>query len=68
MLPGFEVSQATAISSNGAYKHVYAANSTNAIVATPLSLGSATDQAYSFLFGTGFDAAKATAAVNLTIQ
>lgn len=41
------------------YEPAYTVNSANAIVATPVSLGSATDQAYLFLFGTGFDAAKA---------
>jgi uncharacterized protein (TIGR03437 family) len=42
-------------------EQVYSVSSTNAIVATPVSLGSAADQAYLFLFGTGFDAAKSAA-------
>jgi uncharacterized protein (TIGR03437 family) len=42
-------------------EQVYSVSSTNALVATPVSLGSAADQAYLFLFGTGFDAAKSAA-------
>lgn len=44
----------------------YAVNNAGAIVASPISLGSTTDQAYLFLFGSGFDAA-GTAGVTVSI-
>jgi uncharacterized protein (TIGR03437 family) len=47
-------------------EQVYTVNNAGAIVASPVSLGSATDLAYLFLFGTGFDAA-GTAGVTLSI-
>jgi uncharacterized protein (TIGR03437 family) len=47
-------------------ENVYAVDSSGAIVASPVSLGSATDQAYLVLFGTGFQAA-GTAGVKVSI-
>jgi uncharacterized protein (TIGR03437 family) len=47
-------------------EQVYSVNSAGAVVASPVSLGSATDQPYLFLFGTGFQAA-GTAGVKLSI-
>ena len=41
-----------------AFEPVYAVGSGGALIASPVSLGSAGDQAYLFLFGTGFDAAR----------
>jgi hypothetical protein len=51
-------------------------NSAGAIVASPVSLGSSTDQAYLFLFGTGLQAAGTPGVkvsiggsrVNMTVQ
>jgi len=53
---------------DGSYilENVYSVSSSGAIVANPVSLGSATDQAYLLLFGTGFQAA-GTARVNVSI-
>jgi uncharacterized protein (TIGR03437 family) len=47
------------------FEPVYAASGSS-LVAAPVSLGSATDQAYLFLFGTGFDAVPATS-VSVTV-
>jgi uncharacterized protein (TIGR03437 family) len=47
-------------------ENVYAVNSSGAIVARPVSLGSSTDQAYLVLFGTGFQAA-GTAGVKVSV-
>jgi uncharacterized protein (TIGR03437 family) len=47
-------------------EQVYAVSSSGALVAAPVSLGSSTDQAYLFLFGTGFQAA-GTSGVSVTV-
>lgn len=47
-------------------EQVYTVNSAGAVVANPVSLGSSTDQAYLFLFGTGL-AAAGTAGVTVSI-
>jgi uncharacterized protein (TIGR03437 family) len=47
-------------------EQLYTVNSAGTVVATPISLGSSTDQAYLFLFGTGLQGA-GTAGVTVTI-
>jgi uncharacterized protein (TIGR03437 family) len=47
-------------------EQVYAVNSAGAVVASPVSLGSSTDQAYLFIFGTGIEAA-GTSGVQATV-
>jgi uncharacterized protein (TIGR03437 family) len=47
-------------------ENVYSVNSTGAIVANPISVGGATDQAYLILFGTGLQAA-GTSGVTVTV-
>jgi len=48
-------------------EQVYAVNSSGAIVASPVSLGSSTDQAYLVIYGTGFQAA-GTAGVKVSVN
>jgi uncharacterized protein (TIGR03437 family) len=47
-------------------EQVYTVNSAGAVVATPVSLGSSTDQAYLFIFGTGLQEA-GTAGVTVSL-
>jgi uncharacterized protein (TIGR03437 family) len=47
-------------------EQLYTVNSAGAVVATPVSLGSSTDQAYLFIFGTGIEAA-GTAGVTVSV-